>query len=572
MGCMRFRVAALALLLVLAAVAVPAGAQSCLPGVATDPTGDVARSGGLSGVPPAPSPAPGLQPDFSGIDLTSVRTSDDGHAITILFTTAGTTSADATYNVSFALVPGPASYANSTAHGQVIQIQGSGTSVVGPAGSTAAQAGNATRVTVPRSAIGAVGGDAVRALAVRMARTDDGGTPAPLTQDDQQGTDDLGPAACPFPLPRGPIVHAASLALAPVPVQPVGTTSLDVQATITNTGTDADLLQVASADVDQVPTSPPSSFRIGLRPGESTTVQVTFHVPGPGNHTAHVSVLAGSVRLATAAAPFTVLAPAVPVGHRANPPALAWLTPLAKGLGLVAAFGDDAEAFLLALLVLACVLALYLALQLGPSLPIPQPSDKPMLRPGTPKRPEPSLQKPRVLDYGDGIELEMTGRIVAQDWDPAPPGASRITPPLDDEEVEFSETEPPERGASEFTQPPTQAPAPAAHEPAPDAQEAPLATPAALPAPVPPPADWRVRLTSARHEPAAPRPGQEVMTTASVQNDGRDTQRVRIVLSLGEAAVAQATMEVAGFSSADVRLAWTAASGRNQVRLQAMPA
>ena len=77
-----------------------------------------------------------------------------------------------------------------------------------------------------------------------------------------------------------------------------------------------------------------------------------------------------------------------------------------------------------------------------------------------------------------------------------------------------------------------------------------------------------VRMSSVTHEPQDPTPGEQVTTTAVVENDGDATARLRVVLQLDGRDIEEETIEVPAESARAVLFPWRAGRGSNKVRVQ----
>ncbi|MHB8634496.1 MAG: hypothetical protein ACYDBQ_11130 [Thermoplasmatota archaeon] len=474
----------------------------------TDPAGDVKATGGLPAAPPTPlpSPLPRGSPDWSDIDLLQGNVFESPGSVHVLVQTVAPLSATATLAVRFTLDHGPQSVYGSTAHASAFVLKVvNHTLVASPAGSAVVFNGTFTDITVPRASLSASGGDVIANLTLATNRTDNGGTP--ITQDDQVGTDtapDPPAVGHPYTLARAPATAGLAVARDGPPLAGRPGVRLDLFVRVSNTGSEPDVVTLAPS----WPGVAPVPFT--LLPAQERAANLSVEVPADaaGNVTFTVVATGTSGARATLSIPVAVAVPAV-VGHHARPGSLSWLTPFAQGVGLVALLGDDAEAFVLALIVLAGLLALFLGLGLQRGPPVPQPTEKPILRPGV----APRAGGRRVLDYGDGLEIEVTGDVGDLLSEPEPRPASPI-------------------------------------------EVGPAAT---------------VRLAEVRHDPATPKPGATVTTTATVQNDTGTAARLAVVLSVEGEELARKVVDVPAQSASAVLLEWKARPGRNPVRVQVVP-
>ena len=95
------------------------------------------------------------------------------------------------------------------------------------------------------------------------------------------------------------------------------------------------------------------------------------------------------------------------------------------------------------------------------------------------------------------------------------------------------------------------------------AEDAAPAAPAAAPTGKP-----VIRMSRVTHEPTDPTPGERVMTTAVVENDGDATARLRVVLQLDGRDIEEEIVEVPPERARAVLFPWRAGSGSNKVRVQ----
>ncbi|HUR62171.1 MAG TPA: hypothetical protein VM286_07390 [Candidatus Thermoplasmatota archaeon] len=564
--------------------------------LASDPAGDQAI------VPPTvPNPA-FPPPAYTNVDLTALlaRQPADSAAtyVDLVLNFSAAPTAGEVLQVAFNLAKGPESLSTSTATGAAKSLTITGTTVSGAEGATATGTGKQLALRIPYSGIGASPGDVLQDLVVTASDRDggpsgDGPVPDQVTADDSSASDrapNAGGAAAftlqPPPF-RSDLVATVTggevrQANGTRPFAGARVTTTDGSATVrfdilvTNRARAADTIHVsapgASIGVQYTVPAPAT-----LAPGGSATLAVTVRLQDvpPGTLAPDLEVSGSQGSIHTTA---TIVVQPAPAGHHAVPAALAFLTPLATGLGLDGPLGNYAELGLLLLFVLLGVVLLFLALFLvqTPWLRVAVEPRRATAELGGVAEFRIRLDKARrgvaaakaVLRSSPwGAAFRFRGAPVPEGQaydvriDPANPaeGTLRVEVPadasnLDRQTVEFDIVPmdaqgvemPRHRARGHVTVQPVQ---PASRDPkVPKARD--------------------IQLASVRHEPPDPLPGGTVTTTATIRNDGGGPAALRIVLMVDAHPVLEERVEVAARSTREVALPWTAGAGKNQVKVQ----
>lgn len=365
--------AAVVLLLVAAACAPPADAGSAQDPELTDPAGDQAVDRTI------PAGVPQLSDDaFDDIDIVAAwfeqaRADCAGDAepgclgLGLVVATTGAWTSTSKLTATFRLLRTQDSYAHSTANGQLVTLNVTGSSVTGVANATAAVTPEGLRIALPT--LGAVGGDQLAGLNLSTSRTDPGlVTDAQATQDDATGTDEAGPASA-FQVERPARLGRWSIRILSVDGQAGARAELTephdvaISYEVTNLGTDRSMYAVQVRG-EGLPGFQGVAHTGELDPFGAARHNVTVTMGGAQPGDLRVRFLLGSTEpLATA-----TIAYAPPAAERGVVPAgLDFLTPAAESTGLDDAFGKYAELAMLALLVLIVIIAVFLLVALAPS-------------------------------------------------------------------------------------------------------------------------------------------------------------------------------------------------------------
>ena len=574
---MRFQgiVAIVAVALLLAAA--PAGATSHgTVTLVTDPAGDQDVTN------------PCLDPDmpnFDGVDITAITIGPtDGAApngqesYVLSIQTTGAATASQGIDLSLNITKGPQSLPGSTADGQAVTLFFRGTAPPFGFGQVEAGAGG-LRYTFKPSDLHAVGGDVLHILGVAAGDRTDGALPPPVTQDDCSGEDSVGAGTTAFTFLRPPVASNLAVAVTGGKAFFANNTSigfsgsflvmdeapqrivLDVR--IENKGLDPDTVEV---------TARTSKATVLVKPGAAETVALTLQGPfGVGTGTIGVFVKPSLPLAVGGSQPnvaFTLtISPTPPVAEREVIPAgLAFLTPLATGVGLDGPLGSYAE---LAILLLALVLLVALLFLLAT-----------LSRPWVKAHAETGHI---VAPIGGSVQVELavdrvrrgvqSVRAVLRQagWPATVGGQPTIDLPPDGRAILRVEVPsgavPKDRQTIEVDLVPIAAdgsehPSRAAH--------AKVTVQAGLPTtPMGPRYTVAgIELAGVRHEPPQPRPGETVVTTATVRNGAASPAPLRVALTVDGQVRAERRIEVPARSAAEVPLDWVAGAGANQVKVQ----
>lgn len=591
------RATVLMVLLLAASLPAPADALVRATVVATDPAGDQAIVAPQVANPASPPPA------YANVDLTALLAQGTdtvpGDEVTLLANVSAPPTARQTVTFSFNVTRGPDSAPSSTASGAHHEVSVTGTTVTGAAGATAVASGRQVGVRLPYSSIGASPGDVLADLAVTATDQDGGPTsggplPDTVAADDSSARDrapDQGGAAYtlePLPFQSNLTVAVAGGELRDAngtrPFDGATASTRDGNATvrfdlrITNRAAKPDAVQAfvnlappqgaaASFPATPIPIAPGQTVQVGF------TVQLAGVPPGTLAYAPSVAATAGQF-------PFTatvVVLPPPPPGHRAIPAALGFLTPAATAVGLDGPFGNYAELALLLFLLLLAVVLLFLALFLvrTPWLRVAVEPRRALAAPGGVAEFRIRLDRARrgvaaakavlrsapwasAFRFRGGPAPEGAGTVRLDPANPAE-GILRVevpagTPSLERETVAF-DIVPLDADGAEM-------PRHRAHGH--------VTVQALQPAGIDPrvPKARDIRLAAVRHDPPDPLPGGTVTTTATIHNDGAGPAGLRIVLLLDGHPVVEERVEVAGRSTREVGLPWTAGAGKNQVKVQ----
>lgn len=378
---LRLRVAVV--LLVVAASLPAAWAGTAEAPELTDPADDQAVDGPFTQLPGLPVLT---DDDFADIDLTAAwfdtpRVIDcvgdhelDCPILTIsVATSAGWTSG--TLMGSFTVERGPTSYATSTASGQTVSFNVSGTQVTGVENARASVGPDGLTLVMGLGRVGAVGGDRLTNLTLATTRTDPGLVTDPsFTQDDTTATDQAGPGAA-FTIPRPEPAARIDVGIARTgdrdgnALTVTQRTTVPVQLRILNLGTDDDAYSIQVSA--EPPLKDPPVFAAVLTPlprGDVATPIVPISLAGMESGLVRVTFTVTTQAGASddAFANIVLDLPATATPRDVVPSGLQFLTPAAEALHLDDAFDEFAEAVLLALLVLLAILAVFLAVALAP--------------------------------------------------------------------------------------------------------------------------------------------------------------------------------------------------------------
>ncbi len=573
--------------------------------VVTDPAGDqVVTPGQLVVTPPA----------MAQVDVIRVSAALAGANLTMTVETSAAITASETVTLQFSVLRGPTSMDGSTASGvayTITVVNGVADGVLG----AQVTGGLTTKVaiTFPLVSVEAVGGDLIGDVSVTTQDTHGGDAPPPVTQDDSQGTDrapDIGGGG-PYTIPRSAISPGLSLTITggtihqrtacqpgkscPVTFEDTrfedsqaivrdGNATIVYDLIIANTGTDADVFNLGVAAQPKYGNAQLDKTSLQLLHGTTGQAQLTLQLERAPTGSVVVAVQAASTRGAVSQVDAKVLvqipvAPPPPVGRTPVPEQLGFMTPLATGMGFDKALGDFAELALLALFILLAIVAVYLImfltrspwvrLQVTPKRAVVAPGGtaefnvrvaprgkrsvlaRGMLR-GDAGAWRAGLQMgPGVhLDPGTPVDLVMTG----EGGGPVS-GTLRVQVPPDavsneSETVEFDFIPVDANGAEHRAhrahgKVTVEA---AAHTGYASARD--------------------IQLAQVRHDPAAPRPGATVTTTATIHNAGALPAILRVVLLLDGKPALEQRVEVPPRATSSASLPWTAGAGKNQVKVQ----
>ena len=260
----------------------------------------------------------------------------------------------------------------------------------------------------------------------------------------------------------------------------------------------------------------------------------------------------------------------------------------AEALGFDDAFDDYAELVLLALVLLIVLLVVFLLIALagGRWVRIEVTPKRVTARPGETAEFQVEVRNKKrrfhdALAFFDGDTTWKTGVLLKPEEGPA---VRPMTRPGDSSELSLSARDEPgdrmhgtirvqvpedaadsERDRLRLNVVPVD---PAGRERHRKAGRADVIVKAERDAPAAAPSDVPVRLSDVRHEPASPSEGDEVTTTATVENDGDKTLRLRLVLQLDGTDAEEQTVEVPPRSARAVLFPWVADAGSNRVRVQ----
>lgn len=606
---------ALLTLLMLAAPAL-AGTQS-VPEL-TDPAGDRTETAAAAG---CAGPI-GSDAEFPDVDLVAAWFEEsDGNVILAIQTEAPVTDAD--ISALFRIAAGPTSVFGSTASGTEHEVLAAGTAVTAGA-SSATQTDDVLRFTMARTLLGASGGDVLEDLRIGTSRTVAAG---PGGVCPEQTATDIAPDAgtsTPYTLARPAVVAAGAILLLDATWQETlngtATTRQSLQLTTTDPNATVELavrLQNTGSDVDvfqfnaSVPAHANTTFEglnVSLDPGETADVlvpvslasapvrqhDVLLHLDSQrGVDTTTVLTIDVQAPPAVAAPPTSTTAPPVNVSTGRMPAVGGgtFLQTAAEGIGFDGPFGEHAETVLVAVVLLVLVLLVFLAMAVAGRhwFDIKVTPRHITASPGQTAEFQVKVRNRKrryhdALAYFDGDPSWKTGLLLKPNSGGAVPP---LTAPADEAELAISARDQPGDGLDGTLR--VQVPASAGHDQVddvvlnivpveegratgrhrarakvrvradnPGVPAAPAATPDAPP----------VRLSGVTHEPREPDIGDPVTTTATLENDGAATIRLRVVLQLDGREHAEQTVEVPSHAARAVVFPWTAGSGNNRVRVQ----
>lgn len=580
----------------------------------SDPAGDQSET------EPGPGDELGIgeDHDFADIDLIAAWISEvDDATFTISVQTSADLLANSALLVSFDVTKGNNSVFNSTADGATITLQSEGTAMTsGPA--TVSVTGSIATFTVLRADVGASGGDVLANLEVSSSRSEEAACAVVCAA--QTGTD-AATGARDYTLSRPAVVPGAALAFAGGTITENGTStaaseetetfdanaSLALSFTLTNSGTDADSYNLSLLAADALAQAGVNAtlqpLNASLDPGETAQLNVTVQMTNATAKDHGIVVRATSLRGADAVAAMIIRVleeepPAPVVNNTAAPPIDeppapgrdpligegTFLQDAAEGIGFDEAFDDLAELVFLALAVLLLVLLIFLIYFLAGArwVRVTVTPRRQTIAPGGTAEFQVQVRNRKsrfhdALAYFDGDANWRTGVLLRGDGAPKPLTRAGDETPLslagkeDSDGLTGTMRVQAPRGADQGeTDAITLNVVPVDEDGHPRHRRAGKAkvTVRAEDPSVGPSGPDAIRMSSVTHQPEHPAAGEQVTTTAVLENDGEETTRMRVVLQLDGKDIEEETVEIPPKRARAVRFPWRAGGGANRVAVQ----
>jgi hypothetical protein len=548
--------------------------------------------------------------DFGDVEIISAWINEtDSDNFFVVIESAGDVQADTATTLTYSIDAGSSSEFGSTANGTVVTIELTGDAIASgaPANTTASMSGAELTISFSRVDAGVAGGDVFRNFTVDRSRSADG--LAPPASPGQDATDSAGPGLD-YNFSRIPIVGDAIVGVTGGEIGGVAFNAsneahLHDEMTgfftlqVTNSGTDVDSYSV-QVEVNGTATATATPMAFSLNPGANTMVQLDFDATGAdagSELTTHLTSTNG-------ADVETVLSLEVE-GHDGGSddkgdgngtdgdssdrePVFSFLSPLTPAAEAIAfddIFDDYAELVLLLLMILLLVFIILLLVLLlrrgwlaGAADPktITATSGEDVefgitvqnrkkfshgvnatfvsegATAGLTMTPEDGVPMDALTAEGDASSFELTGKGELGDF---AEGALRVQAPSEagKHRVDVLFTPLDEDGAP--------------HTKKAARVRATIKVVDDMAGDVP-----ALSLGAIEHSPAHPVEGDNVLTTTTVHNNSDDNAELRVVLLVDNEPVQQETIRVQSGSSAGIEFPWTAARGKNKVRVQVFEA
>lgn len=552
---------------------------------------------------------------FEDIDILKAWVNEtDDTTFTINVESAGPVATDTSTTITYSVDPGEASEFGSTADGTVVTIQLTGDSIdSGADNATVASSGNVQTITLTRADAGVSGGDVFRNFTVDRSRSSD--DLAPVVAPGQTADDSAGPGTD-YTFSRIPVVGAGTLAISGGEIGGEAFTGAEATAHddasgfftahVTNTGTDVDEFELQATVLNGTATVEVQPQSAVLNPGADTQFTITF------NATESEESVVIDVHLTSENGADTMKLGTVSVGHDDHGDGgdghddggdghddgdghderedatgvLGFLTSTAEATSFDDIFGDYAELVLLLLLLLLLILLILLLLLLlrkgwlagavDPKTITAGPGDEVEFgisvrnrrkdfhtvetsfasdgeAAGLVMKPEDGVAMEAITEEGVTGSFDLTRK--GELGDRAEGTLLVRAPELEGKhhvDVWFT---PLDEDGEPRTKKGTKVRATVKVVDQAEAADAPA-----------------LSMGEVVHTPAQPVEGEDVVTSTTVTNNGDEDAELRVVLLVDNDPVQQETIRVAADSTAAVEFPWTAARGKNKVRVQVFEA